>query len=137
MLQRAFDGTSQCLFVCATIIATQSLLKMDLALVFRLNHRYNLWAGLYQFLLGEHTSAAWKVLKAHVDQHQVIAGGGGAPTLADTSYLTAPYGFTLTDMADMVRSSHARMWVVLDTLLGRDHPVAQGMEVVFLELIEW
>ena len=55
---------------------------MDLALGFRLYHRYYLDMGLHQLCLVQHTFYARKMLKARIDQDQVIAGGGGAPTLA-------------------------------------------------------
>ena len=77
------------------------------------------------------------MLKARVDQQQVIAGGDGAPTLADTAYLTAPDEVTLPETVAMAQSAHARLQVVLDTLLVRKHPDMQGMEAVILELIDW
>ena len=86
-LQRAFDDISQRMVICAPIIATPSLFNISLALVFFLNHRDELRTGIHQLCLGNQTSAAWKVLKARIDQHQVIAGGGGAPMMDDAASL--------------------------------------------------
>ena len=80
---------------------------------------------MHQFLMVQHTYAARKVLKVCVDQHQFIAGGNSAPKLVDSAYLTAPDGFTLPDTLAMACSTHAHLWVVLDTLLGRYYPAAQ------------
>ena len=113
-----------------------SLIKITLALVFHLKHSDDLGMGQHQFCLGKHTFSVWKVLKACVDQHQVIAGGRGSPTLSDAAYLTAPDGFTLPDTLAMACSTHAHLWVVLDTLLGRYHPAAQGIDALVLALIE-
>ena len=135
-LQRKIDDTAYRMSVCAPIIATPSLLKMVLALEFHLDHRDNLGTGLHQFCLIQHISVAWKVLKAGVDQHQVITGGGGAPTLAEAFYLTLPNGVSLTEMVAMTQSSHACLLVVLDTLIGRYYPTSQGMDTVVLEMIE-
>ena len=92
--------------------------------------------GLNQFWLGQHTSATSKVLKARANQHQVIAGSIGVPTLADVASLTAPYGFSLPEMVAMLRSVHNRLQVVLDSLLERDQPVTKIMDAVILTLIE-
>ena len=108
---------------------------MSLTLVLLLKHRANLGTRMHQFFLGQHTSAAYKVLKDRVDQHQVIAGGGSAPTLADAAYLTAPDKVTLSETLAMAQSTHARLRVVLDTLLLRDQPAEQGMKAVVLELL--
>ena len=112
-LQHAFDYTTQRLGVRSPIITTPSLLNMYLALGFFLNHRDNLEAGMHQFLMVQHTYAARKVLKVCVDQHQFIAGGNGAPKLVESAYLTAPDGVTFPKTVAMVRSTHARLRVVL------------------------
>ena len=109
---------------------------MNLALGFLLDYRYDLETGLRQISLGQHISATRKVLKARVNQHQVILGGGGAPAVTDSAYLTAPYGVSLPETVVMERSAHARLWVVLDTLLGRYHPTAKVMDAVVWDLIE-
>ena len=73
-----------------------------------------------------------KLLKACIDQHQVVLGRGGAPALADVAYLMLLDGFSLTVNLAMAQSSHACLQVVVDTLLGRYQPYSQGMDVVIL-----
>ena len=86
---------------------------MNLSIGFRLDHRYNLGTGLCQFCLGNHKSSISKVLKARVYQHQVIAGGGGAPTLEDVAYFMAPYEVSFPEMVAIARSAQTRLRVVL------------------------
>ena len=135
-LQCTCDDTTQRLSVRAPIISTQSLLKMDLTLGFCIDHKNELVTGLHRFCLVQHNYAARKVLKACVDQHQVIAVGGSASTLAYTSYLMVPYGVYPPETTAMARSTHICLRVVLDTLLRLYHPVAQGMNAVVLAMIE-
>ena len=71
------------------------LLKLTLSLGFCLDHRDNLGTGIHQFWIGQHTSAARKVLKARAEQHQVIAGCDAAPSLDDMAALMAPDGVSL------------------------------------------
>ena len=42
----------------------------------------------------------------------------------------------MPETADMAQSAHACLQVVLDNLIGRDHPTAQVMEAVILALTE-
>ena len=77
------------------------------------------------------------MLKACSNKHHVIAGGGGTPTLADAAYFMAPDGVTLLKKLEMARSAHACLWVVLETLLGRDHPTDQVMDMVAWALMDW
>ena len=109
------------------IFATPSLLNMTLALGFCLKHRDHMGMSIHQLCLGQNTSKTRKVLKARTNQHQVIADSGGTPTLEDAAYLTAPDGFSLPETAEMARSTHKRLRVVLSTIMGRVQPVAQGM----------
>ena len=126
-LHYAFDDTTRKLIFHVPIIATPGLLNMDLAIGSLLYHMDNLGMGLHQFGL---------IQKARVDQHQVIAGAVGAPTLANAAFLMVPYGFSLTKMVAIAQIIHIRLLVVLYTLIGRDHPSYQGMETVVLALIE-
>ena len=92
---------------------------MALYLRLCLNHRDYLGTGLHQFCLGQHTSAVRKILKARMDQNQVILGDGGSPNLADAAYLMVPNGLYLPETLTMAQSVHTHLCVVLDTLLGR------------------
>ena len=91
--------------------------------------------GLHQFCLDQHKFAARKLLKARINQHQVISDSSGTPTLANAAYLTVPDGVSLLEMVAMSQSYHARLRVVLDTIIGRYLPVTQVMEAVFIVLI--
>ena len=51
-LQFDFDDTARRLSVRSPIVATRSLMKMTLALGFRLYHMYNLVTGIHQLCLG-------------------------------------------------------------------------------------
>ena len=122
--------------VSAPIIATAGRLNMTIALEFCLDHRDNLGMGPHQFCMGQHTSTARKVLKARTNQHQVIAGGGSTLTMSDKAYVTAPDGVSLTGMVTMAHSTHMRLRIVLDTLMGRYHPGSQVIDAVFQSLME-
>ena len=95
------------------MIMIPSLLKMSLTMGFFLNQKDDRGTGLHQFCLVQHTSNAQKVLKARNDQHQVIAGGGVAPMLADSAFLTASDGVTLVNMVSITWSAHKCLSVVL------------------------
>ena len=135
-LQRDLDDKSRRLSIRAPIVATPGLLKIALEIDFHLEHRNALGTGLYQFRIGQHTSAARKVLKASADQHQVIAVGGAAPSPAYTAMLTATDGVSLTSTLDMARGYHARLRVVLTTLFRPDHPTALARKEVNSEIME-
>ena len=92
--------------------------------------------GLHQFVLGQNTSAAWKVLMDRVNKHQVITGGGAALYLADTATLTAPDGVSLPDTLSMAQGAHARLRVVLVNLFGPYHPAALAMRDVNMKIME-
>ena len=116
------------LSVRAPIIATPGLLNLTLELGFYLYHQYDLGMGLHQLGLVQHTPGACKVLKARADQHQVIAGGGAASSLADAAPLTSPDDVTLPATLVMALGSHVGLRTVLVTLFGPDHPTALSMK---------
>ena len=107
-----------------------------MALGFCLDHRDILGTGLHQFVLGQHTSAVQKVLKARSDQHQVIPGGGAAPSLVDSATLTVPNGVYFLATMAMARGDHKRLRVVLVTLVGQEHPIALAMRDINAKLLE-
>ena len=81
----------------SSIITTPGLLNVTLTLGFLLNHRDNLGTGINQFYMGNHTYVSRKLLKDCVEQHQVIAGGKGAPPsgqrgILDVSVWSHPTG---------------------------------------------
>ena len=96
VLQRDLDNTTQCLSICMSIATTLGLLKLAQALCFILDHRDDLGTDLNQFGLSQHISASQKVLKAHYEQHKVIAVGRASPSLSDTATLMVPDGVSLS-----------------------------------------
>ena len=66
-LQKSLDDTKWRLSVRAPIITALGLLNLTLEVVFHLDHCDDLGTGIHQFGTGQHTSAAWKVLKASSD----------------------------------------------------------------------
>ena len=72
-----------------------------------MDNQGDLGTGLHQFGLGQHSSAAQKVMKARSDQHQVIVGGDAASSLEDAATLMAPYGVSLPSTMAMVQGAHA------------------------------
>ena len=133
-LQRDLDDTAWHLSFRAPIVATPGMLNLTLLLGVHLEHRDNLGLGLHYFDLGQHTSAAWKVLKARADQHQAIMGGA-TPYVADAATLMAPYSVSLSATLAMARGVHARMRLVLATLFGTDHPTALVMKEVNVDIL--
>ena len=77
-----------------------------------------------------------KLLKACVDQHQVIASGDEGLTMDDAAYLMAEYGGSLPKTLVMARSVHTHLQAVLETLLGRDHLTAHGMDALSKSIME-
>ena len=75
------------------------------------------------------------MFKASSDQHQVIAGGVGAPSLADLETLKAPDGVSLTANLDMAWGDCTELRVVLVILFGTYHPTALEMKEVHLEIM--
>ena len=63
VLQRAFDGTAKEMGLRTPTIATPSLLKLVLALGFRMESRDDLTMGLHPFVLGQHTATVRKFLR--------------------------------------------------------------------------
>ena len=69
-------------------------------------------------------------------QHQVIAGGGRITTLANDAYIMAPYRVSLPETLAMSRSTHIRLGVFIETLMGRDHPASHGLDAFSKSIIE-
>ena len=109
---------------------------MTLYLSSRLDHRDDLGMRIQQFYLGKCMLASRKLLKAHVEQHQVIAGGGKALNLANAAYLTDPDGVSLPKTLAMARRMHTCLWLILDTLLGKDHPAAHSIDTLTKSIMD-
>ena len=50
--------------------------------------------------------------------------------------LMAHDGVYLPETLTMARSAYARLWVLLDTMMGRYHPSAHGMDAFMKDLME-
>ena len=109
VLHPVLDITTYCIEVQNSTVETPGILKISLYLGFRLEHHDNLGTGVLQFVLGEHTSAMCKALKAFAEQHQVIAVGEGATPLDHTVSLIAPNGVTLPGTLPMSQSVHPNL----------------------------
>ena len=79
VLKRAFDGTAEEMGLRAPNIATPPLLKLVLALGFRMESRDDLTTGLHPFVLRQHTSTVRKFLRGQVDRYAMVASRTGAP----------------------------------------------------------
>ena len=67
VLQRAFDTAAEDMGLCALTITTPSLLKLVLALGFRMENGDDLATGLHPFVLGQHISMVRKLLHGQAD----------------------------------------------------------------------
>ena len=131
----AFDDTSHRLGIRDPTVATPDLLKTTLYLGLRIYHRDNLGMGMHQFCLGQNYAATCNILKSCVDQHQVVAGGGGDPTLVYKARLVDPSGVSLLESFPMERSAYMQLCVGLDNLLVQDHPSAHSLYAPNLGLV--
>ena len=73
-------------------IATSSVLKLVLAIGFRMESRDDLTTGLHPFVLGQNTATVRKFLRSQAERFAMVASGAGAPSLADVEILSAPDG---------------------------------------------
>ena len=115
VLQRAFDGTAEEMGLHAPTIATPSLLKLVLALGFRMESRDDLTTGIHPFVLGQHTATVRKFLRGQADRYAMMASRTGAPSLADVEIRSAPDGVTLPRNFLMARGQWLRTWLIVAT----------------------
>ena len=103
VLQRSFEGTAKEMGLRAPTIATPSLIKLVLALGFRMESRDDLTTGLHPFVLGQHMAMVRKFLRGQADRYAMVASGTGATLLVDVEILSAPDGVTLPRNFSMAR----------------------------------
>ena len=96
VLQRDFDTAAEDMCPRAPTIATPSLLKLVLALAFRMEIQDDLTTGIHPFVLGQHTATVRKFLSGQADRYAMVASGAGAPSLTDMEILSAPDDVNLT-----------------------------------------
>ena len=135
VLQRAFDGTAKEMGLRAPTIATLSLLKLVLALGFRMEGRDDLTTGIHPFFLGQHMATVPKFLRGKADRYAMVASGTGAPSLADVEILSAPDGFTLPRNFSMARGQWLRTRLIVATCFGVDHNALEGLQNFGEELL--
>ena len=88
VLQRSFDTAAEDMGLRALTIATPYLMKLLLALGFRMESREDLTTGLHPTVR--------KFLSGQADQYGMVASGVGALSLEDFEILSAPDRVTLT-----------------------------------------
>ena len=103
------------------------MLKLVLALGFRMESREDLTTGLHPFVLGQHTATVRKFLRGQAYQYSMVASGAGATSLADVEILSAPDGVTLPRNFSMVRGQWLRTWLIVGTCFGVDHNVSKDL----------
>ena len=135
MIQQAFDGTAEEMGLCAPTIATPSLLKLILALGFRMESRDDLTTGLHPFFLGQHTAMVRKFLRGQADRYAMVASGTGATLLVDVEILSAPDGITLPHNFSMARGQWLRNRLIVATCFGVDHNASVGLQYFGEELL--
>ena len=82
VLQRSFDTAAENIGLRAPTIVTPSLLKLVLALNFRMESQDDLTTGIHLFVLGQHTATVRKFLRGQADHYAMVASGADAPSLA-------------------------------------------------------
>ena len=115
VLQRAFDTAAEDMGLRPPTIVKPSLLKLMLALGFRMESRYDLSTGLHIFVLGQHTATVRKFLRGQTDRYAMVASGAGASSLADVEILLAPNGVTLPKNFSMAREQWLRTRFIVGT----------------------
>ena len=128
MLQRAFYGTAEEVGLRAPTIATPSLMKLVLALGFRMESRDDLTTGIHPFVLDQHTATVCKFLRGQADPYAMVASRTGAPSLADVEILSAPDGFTLPRNFSMACGQWLRTRLIVSTCFGVDHNASEGLQ---------
>ena len=114
--------------LCAPTIATPSLLKLVLALGFRMESRDYLTTGIHPFVLGQHTATVRKFLRGQADRYAMVASGTGAFSLADVDILSAPDGVTLPRNFSIARRQWLRTRLIVATCFGVDHNASEGLQ---------
>ena len=110
------------------IIVKPSLLKLVLALGFRMESRDDLTTGLHPFVLGQHTATVRKFLRGQADRYAMVASGVGAPSLVDVEILSATDGVTLPRNFSMSHGQWLRTRLIFGTCFGVDHNASEGLK---------
>ena len=127
VMQRAFNTVAKDMGLLAPTIATPSLLKLVLALGFRMEIRDNLTMGLHPFVLGQNTATVQKFRRGKADRYSMVVSGAGAPSLADVEILSAPNGVALPRNFSMARGQWLRTRLIVGNCFGVDHNTSEGL----------
>ena len=125
VLKRAFDAAAKDMGLRAPTIATPSLLKLVLALGFRMESQYDITTGLHPFVLGQHTATVCKFLCGQADRYAMVASSAGAPSLDNVEILSDPDGVTLPHNFSMARWQWLRTRLIVGTCFGIDHNASE------------
>ena len=109
-------------------ITTPYILKLVIALGFRMESRGDLTTGLHPFVLGQPTASVRKFLRGQADWYAVVASGAGAPSLSDDEILSSPNGVTLPRNFLMARGQWLRTRLVVRTCFCMDHNTSKGLK---------
>ena len=115
VLQRVFNTAAEDMGIWAPTIVTPSLLKLVLALGFRMESRDDLTTRLNPFFLGQHTATVRKFIRGQTDRYARVASGAGAPYLADVEILSAPDGVTSPQTFFVARGKWLRTQLIVGT----------------------
>ena len=127
-MQRAFDTATEDMGLRDPTIEKPSLLKLALALGFRMDIRDDLTTGLHPFFLWQHTATFRKFLRGQSDCYAIVASCAGAPSLADVEILLAPEGVTLPRNFSMDRGQWLRTRLIVGTFFGIEHNASGGLK---------
>ena len=127
MLQWAFNAAAKDMVIHAPKIATPSLLKLVLALGFRMKIWDDLTTGLHPFFLGQKTAMVRKFLCGQAYQYAMVASGAGAPSFANVDIFSAPNGVTLPCNLSMACGQWLRTRLIVGTCFGVDHNASEGL----------
>ena len=128
VLQRAFDTASYDMGLHAPTIATYSLLKLVLAIGFRMDSWGEPTTGLHPFILGQYTATVRKFLRGQADLYSMVASGAGAPFLADVEIFLAPDGVTLPRNFSMAHGKWLQTRLIVGTCFVMDHNASDGLK---------
>ena len=121
VLQQVFNTAIEDMGIWALTIATPSLLKLVLALRFRIEIWDDLTTGLHRFVLRQHTATFRKFLLRQVERYAMVASGAGTPSLADVKILSAPDSVTLPQNFSMTHGQWLRTRLIIGTCFGIYH----------------
>ena len=127
VFQKAFDTAVEYTGLRAPTIATPSLLKLVLALRFRMESRDDLTAGLHPSFLVHHTAKVRKFLHGQADRYAMVAPSAGALSLADVEILLAPDS-NLPRNFSMVCRQWLQTRLIVGMCFGVDHNASDGLK---------